>query len=414
MNNIFIYQSYKFLSYLFHFFSNFYLRIRVVKKKEDIKRFKEKIGKYKIKNNKNTVWFHASSLGEIKSISPLIIYYNKIIKKKILITTATLSSAKYCHNFFKSCPDIIHQFSPIDTPIAVKKFLNHWKPEVALITESELWPNLIFETKKRCKLILLNARLSRKSFNRWKYIKNFARIIFLQFNLIIAQSKETKKFIEYFNVNKIKYFGNLKFYQNENKKVQKKIKITNKKFQWVAMSTHSGEEEILFDTIKILKSKKHFFQCILVPRHIDRIKKIINVIKKNNLTYKIYDGKKDKTLVNDILIINTYGQASIIFEQVKTVYMGGSFVRHGGQNPLEPAMQNCKIFHGKHVENFTEIYKYLKKNNISKIVNNQNHLAKELINISKKKSRFSFKKILKLKSKKILLGYQSQLDQYLK
>ena len=199
------------ISYLFHFFSRFFLKIRILKKKEDPHRYEEKLGIYKIKNNHSVIWFHAASLGEVKSIIPLILHYEARENTRILITTVTMSSSDYCNKIFKNKPNIIHQFSPLDTPIIVRKFLKHWKLKISIFVESELWPNLIKESKKNSKLILLNARLSNKSFFCFLLIKSFALSVFEQFESITTQSKKVKSFIEYFGIKNVNFFGNLKF-----------------------------------------------------------------------------------------------------------------------------------------------------------------------------------------------------------
>ena len=248
------------LSYVFHVFAEIFLKIRIYKKKEDPTRYKEKLGIYKLKNRDNVLWFHASSLGEIKSIFPLIFYYNKK-NKKILITTVTKSSAEYCKSIFKKNSNIIHQYAPLDTPIIVNKFLNHWKPYLGIFVESELWPNLLFQSAKNSKTILLNARLSKKSFEKWITIKKFALKIFNQFDVILTQSHETKFLIKKFKIEKIKYLGNLKFCENINSFNKLKNIEKNKIHNWVAMSTHDGEERFVIDAILKIKEKKIQSQC---------------------------------------------------------------------------------------------------------------------------------------------------------
>src|SRR6056300_2037427 len=259
------------LSYVFHIFAKIFLIIRVYKKKEDQYRYKEKLGIYKLKNTNRVLWFHASSLGEIKSILPLIFFYNKQ-NKKILITTVTKSSAEYCRSIFKKNSNIIHQYAPLDTPIIVKRFLNHWRPYLAIFVESELWPNLLFQSAKNSKIILLNARLSKKSFKKWITIKNFAYKIFNQFDIILTQSHETKFLIKKFKIEKIKYLGNLKFCENIDSfnklKNLKKNKINN----WIVMRKNDDEESFVIDTILKIKEKKNQSQCFLIPRHIHRVK----------------------------------------------------------------------------------------------------------------------------------------------
>jgi len=405
---------YYLLSFIFHYFAKIFLIYRVFKKKEDPKRYLEKIGKYKIKNTKPVIWFHASSLGEIKSIIPIIFYYEKKIKKKILKTKFTLISANYCKEILVGHNQIIHQFAPLDTPIIVKKFLDHWKPAVSIFVESELWPNLIFESKKKSKLILINARLSKKTFQKWKSIKNYAKEIFCQFNLIIAQSRETKIFLNYFNIKKIKYLGNLKFCENT-KTISKFKKLNRNEIpKWVAISTHDGEEQFIINTIKLIKRKKIQSQCILIPRHIHRIKKIITLIKKNNLIYELQSKKSKKNIPSDLFVVDSYGQANKFLEKTNAVLIGGTIINHGGQNPLEAARLGCNIFNGPFTHNFTEIFNFLKKNKISKLIKNEDQLSDQLTRKFKKLNRQSvIKKIIKKKGQKILLDHINYLNPYI-
>ena len=406
-----MYKVYYFLTYLISPFSYFFFKYRLLKKKENYLRFKEKLGIYTIKNENKTLWFHASSLGEFKSIIPLILFYEKK-GKKILITTSTLSSADFFKKKFENYKNIIHQFAPIDIPFVVQKFLKHWKPEVAIFTESELWPNLIYESKKNSKLILINARLSKKTFSRWKTIRSFAQNIFNKFDLILSQSQETKKFIESFNIKNIKFIGNLKFCYTfdevDNDTFDLNNTIDNK---WIAMSTHDGEEQFIMETIKCIKQKKILSQCILIPRHVNRIGHIINLIRNNNLTYQLESQKiKDKTLV-DFFILDSYGRAQEAFKKINIVFMGGSIVNHGGQNPLEAAREGCKIYHGPNIQNFEEIFEFLKQNNVSTLIINEKEFADQLINQFKKSDdREIFKKKLNQISEKILIDHLNCLN----
>lgn len=187
---------------------------------------------------------------------PLIMHYRKKIKDKILITTTTLSSAEFCLNTFKNYSNVVHQFAPLDTPQIIKKFFKHWNPRISIFVEFELWPNLIFLSKKKSKLILINARLSKKSFNKWKYIKKSAKNLLSQFEIIISQNKETLFFMRKLGINNIITLGNLKFAS-----IKKLQDVNNFNFRkvlnetWVAMSTHQGEEEFIINTLKILKKK---------------------------------------------------------------------------------------------------------------------------------------------------------------
>ena len=401
------------LSYLFHVFAEIFLKIRVLKKKEDRIRYKEKLGIYKKKNTDSVLWFHASSLGEIKSILPLIFYYNRK-NKKILITTVTKSSAEYCKSIFKKNSNIIHQYAPLDTPIIVNKFLNYWKPSLAIFVESELWPNLLFQSAKNSKIILVNARLSKKSFKKWIMVKNFAKKIFNQFDLILTQSHETKFLIKKFQIKKIKYLGNLKFCENIQTYNVSKNNDKNKIPKWVAMSTHNGEESFIIDTMKKIKEKKIQSQCYLIPRHIDRVSKIKSLIEEHNLTYTLHSKKIKKNKVNDFFIVDSYGQANQFLKQTNVVFIGGTIVNHGGQNPLEAARVGCRIFNGPFTQNFTEIFDFLKKNKISQLIKNKDELADQLIKCFTTSSKqVAIKRIIKKRGQKILLDHINYLNPYI-
>ena len=401
------------LSYFFHIFAKIFLKIRIYLKKEDKIRYEEKLGIYKFKNNGKVLWFHASSLGEIKSILPLIFFYNKQ-NKKILITTVTKSSAEYCKSIFKKNSNIIHQYAPLDTPIIVKRFLNHWRPYLAIFIESELWPNLLFQSAKNSKIILLNARLSEKSFKKWIMVKKFAKKIFKQFDMILTQSYETKFLIKKFKIEKVKYLGNLKFCEsiqtfNVSKNIDK-----NKIPKWVAMSTHRGEESFIIDVVKKIKEKKIRSQCFLIPRHIHRVSEIKSLINKNNLTYTLQSHKIRKNKNSDFFIVDSYGQANEFLKKTNAVFIGGTMINHGGQNPLEAARVGCSIFNGPFIQNFTEIFDFLKKNKISKLTKNKDQLANELINCFKSSNKQSaIQRIIEKKGQKILLDHINYLNPYI-
>ena len=188
---------------------------RIFKKKEDPKRFLEKIGKFNKKNtNNNLIWFHGSSVGEILSIIPLIEKLEKRKNiKKILITSNTLSSAKVIKKL--KLKKTFHQFFPLDAEFIVEKFLNHWKPKAVFLIESEIWPNMIIKIKeKKIPLILLNARITKKSFKKWSKVLSFAKKIFNEFDLCLGQNNKTCNYLKILGAKNIKKIGNLKFSQS--------------------------------------------------------------------------------------------------------------------------------------------------------------------------------------------------------
>ncbi len=194
--------------------------IRILRNKEDKKRFLEKFSFFSKKRSMGTlIWFHGASVGEILSIIPIIEKYEKDKSiNKILITSSTLSSSHVLKNFkFKKT---VHQFYPIDHIFFTKKFLNYWKPNIAIFIESEIWPSMFRQLKiKKIPLILLNARLTKKTFTRWMMLKNFTESVFSKISIAYPQNIETKMFLKKLKINKIKLIGNLKFTENDYEKL---------------------------------------------------------------------------------------------------------------------------------------------------------------------------------------------------
>ena len=356
------------------------LLIRIFKKKEDKKRFVEKFSIHTKKKEKGKlIWFHGASVGEILSVVPLIKYYEKKkIIKQILITSSTLSSSKVLEKFrFKKT---IHQFYPIDHLIFTNKFLKYWRPSVALFIDSEVWPCMFKRiNEKNIPLILLNARITPKTFKRWKKIKNFAHSVFDRISFAYPQNLETKNFLKKLKTKKINHLGNLKFAENDNDnltEINKKLKNEfNKKNIWVASSTHEHEEIFCVKAHTELKKRIKNLVTIIIPRHVHRAKEIVSEIKK--LNYKIVSHSlKPKSLKNiDFYIVDTFGETKKFHKIANSVFLGGSVIKRGGQNPLEAARFGAKILHGPHVDNFKDVYKLLKSLNASKKIKTSKDLA---------------------------------------
>ena len=372
---LFIYNV--FINLIF-FFSPLIVLVRLIRRKESLKRIKEKFGlRTKKRVSGNLIWFHGASVGEIQSIIPLIEKFEKNNKvNQILVTSNTLSSSMVINQFkFKKT---IHQFFPIDTNFISNKFLNYWKPSKAFFIDSEIWPNTINNlSRKKIPINLLNGRITKKSFNRWLVISKFAKLIFGKFNLCLASSMESKNYLSKLGARNIKFFGNLKFSQSENeviyanKKLQKFIKS---KKSWCASSTHFNEEKYCGITHLKLKKKFKDILIIIIPRHVNRVEQILDELDKLNLKVHLDSSRKQIEPNTDIYLVNSYGKTKSIYKVCKNIFIGGSLINHGGQNPLEAARYGCNIFHGPYVSNFTEIYDYLDKKKISHKIKNKNYL----------------------------------------
>jgi len=411
----FIYQT---LITILLILSPLIIGIRILKKKEDRQRFKEK---FCVSSKKrvvgNLIWFHGSSVGEILSILPLIyeLEKNKSINQ-ILITSSTLSSAEIFKKF--KYRKTVHQFFPIDSIFFSHKFLNYWKPTIAIFVESEIWPN-IFKTlnKKNIPLLLLNARLTKKTFKKWNYIKNFSNNIFKNILKAYPQNNETFNYLKRLNVSKIKKIGNLKFVNNDQDKLIKLNRtllknLKNRKF-WCASSTHSGEEIICSKVHIKLKKKYKDLLTIIIPRHIHRVDEIIKQIKDLKLNVVLHSSQPKNLKNTDIYLVDTFGETKKFYEASNVVFMGKSLTGKGGQNPLEPTRHGAAVLHGPNIENFSDIYKLLDKLKITNKVNGVNSLT-SLVNklIIKPNNKKNYLKIRKI-GKKILNETKDEINSLL-
>ena len=375
--------------------------LRLIKKKEHPIRFKEKFCFFPIKRgNGKLVWFHGSSVGEILSIIPLVekLEKNKSIKK-ILITSSTLSSSKVLTKF--KLKKTVHQFFPIDANFLTKKFLDYWNPAIAIFVESEIWPNMLINVKKKSiPLVLLNARITKESYKKWKMISLLSKFLFESFDISFPQNYETKKYLNSLGVKKIKFLGNLKFSESKTQKnsaLNKNIeKIFKSRKIWCAASTHNGEEKICIEAHQKLKKKYKKLLTVIIPRHVHRVNNIYKEVNNMGFKVQIHSKKSKIKKDTDIYLVDTYGETKSFFKICNTVFLGGSIVNHGGQNPLEPARFGCKILHGPNIQNFTEVYRLLNKENLSFKFYNTNQLAKSINQSLNQNMNFS-KKITKLK-----------------
>jgi len=383
-------QIYRFLINFIFLLSPIILIFRLIKNKEDIKRFKEKFCFFsKKRNHGKLLWFHGASVGEIQSIIPLIEKFEKHKEiKQILITSNTLSSSKIFKKF--QLKKTIHQFFPIDTNHLSKKFLNYWKPSAAFFIDSEIWPNTITNlSKNKIPIILINGRITENSFNKWQKLSVSSYEIFKKINLCFPSSKQTEGYLKKLGVKNIKFFGNLKFSQSENEKLLDKdseIKkfIANKK-TWCASSTHETEELISGLVHKKLKKKYKNLLTFIIPRHVERTDSIIKELNSINLVTHTHEPKRKIPKNTDIYIVNSYGKTKSFYYICKNIFLGGSLINHGGQNPLEATRYGCNVLYGPNVNNFKEIYKFLDKLKISNKINNNNQLSYKLDKLLSKK-----------------------------
>lgn len=379
-----IFFIYQFFISIILLFSPVIIIYRILKNKEDKFRVKEKFCfPSEKRGGGKLVWFHGSSVGEIMSIIPIIKKYDKDRTiNKILITSSTLSSSKILKKIkFKKTT---HQFYPIDHFFFSNKFLDHWKPNIAIFLESEIWPSMFKSiNKKKIPLILLNARITKKTYNRWFKIKKFSNSIFSLIDKAYSQNSETNYYLKKLNVKSIKSIGNLKFIENDNfesNQADKKLFSQFKRYKtFIAASTHDTEELFAAKTHVLLKKKNKNIITIIIPRHVNRVNQIISQINELGLNVISRSSNKKKLKNIDIFVVDTFGESKKFYKFATTVFLGGSIIKRGGQNPLEPARFGTKILHGPNIDNFKDVYKYLNQLKISSKVNSPQECANSII-----------------------------------
>ncbi len=382
---------YRILSLILYPLLIIYLCWRVLLKKEDSKRFKEKIfvSKFNVikKEHCKLIWFHAASIGEFKSVIPIIKRLNHENKNlKFLVTTSTFSSGKLANIEIKDFSNVYHRYFPFDISFLIDRFLKLWQPDKIFLVDSEIWPNLILKAKKmNISLAIINARLTAKSFKRWIMFPKTAKKIFNTFDLCLCSNKETKNYLEILNAKNIVYIGNLKLINNNNNQKISNLNsdIILKKRSWVAASVHEEEDMICFRTHAELKKRYENVMTIIAPRHIERVEKIKSKCLSQNLKTQILNKNEKILEESEIVIINSFGDLQSYFKFVRSVFIGKSTIEKlkydSGQNPIEAAMLNCKIYQGPYVSNFEELYKILRENNISHKIEDYKELSRNLI-----------------------------------
>ena len=421
-------QVYRYLTYFIFPWLVILIYLRSIFNKEDKIRFKEKIFTSHFNVNRNSkkklVWFHAVSIGECLSILPLIQKLNENNKNlNFLITSSTLSSSKLLKKKINDNKNIVHRFFPIDLENISENFLNAWQPDVVCFVDSEIWPNFLFKIKeKNIPLLLINARLTKRTFKRWSIVLNFAKEVFNNFDLCLSASEESKNNLNQLKVKKLIYIGNLKYsFQSifdELNNTDKKI-LNNYK-TWCAASTHKGEENIILRTHIEIKKKYKNILTIIIPRHINRSIYVQKLAKKFNLSSQVLN---DKDAINDnveILIINSFGVMPKYFNYCKNIFIGKSFVKKiendSGQNPIEAAKLGCKVFHGPYVYNFQEVYDLLKSYGLAEEINNEQELAEKIIKNFEKPIKANLQQVNSLNNygEKILNETVKEINKYLK
>jgi 3-deoxy-D-manno-octulosonic-acid transferase len=332
---------------------------RAKRGKEDRTRLGERFGRATLPRPAGRLaWVHAASVGETNAVMPLI---RKLTEAGIAVvfTSVTVSSAGIAATRLPA--GACHQFAPVDVAPLVGRFLDHWRPDLALFVESELWPTTIFKlSSSGIPQILVNARLSERSYRGWRRFSGIARSVFGRIPLCLAQSAQDAERYRALGAPRVVVTGNLKF-DAPAPDVDASVlagfrKAVSERPVWVAASTHEGEETIIAEAHRALRGQFPGLLTIIVPRHPargDAIRASLGALGLNCVQRSLTEPIAEAT---DIYVADTFGELGLFYRLAPIAFLGGSLVPHGGQNPIEPLRLDCAVLHGPHVHNFSDIY----------------------------------------------------------
>ncbi len=385
-------KSYQSLTGLARPLAPYIFKYRLSKGKEIEEREQERYGQASIARPEGLVWwFHAASVGETNAILPLMeTLLSRHPNLSIVLTTGTVTSAKLAEN---RLPDrAVHQFVPLDNKSFITKFLQHWRPDLAAFVESEIWPNLILNAcEQNIPLVLINGRMSKRSFKRWFKKPRLARPLFGRFSNVLAQSQvDANRFVA-LGAETVINSGNLKIdapalkYNKEDFQRLKEA-LANRPVL-VAASTHKGEEQIIAKAHKLIALDYPDFLTIIVPRHADRRDQIMSELEGENLSLELRTAARLPNRQTNIYIADTMGEIGLFYAVTKMAFIGGSFIPHGGQNPIEAIKLDTTILSGPHIANFSTSYHELFSRRGALKVTSAEELAAKIIDLLKNPSQ---------------------------
>lgn len=386
-----MYNVYKILTIILSPLINVYLYVRLIKKKEDKRRFSERFGKATIKRPQgDVIWFQCASVGEVNSVLPLIDEFIRKLngdKITILITSGTVTSADVIAKKIKNNVNIIHQFTPIDTYFAIKKFLKYWKPKALITVESEIWPNMIIMTQEYCKnVFIVNGKMSKRSFKNWKKFKWFGNTIFSSINTCYTQTEKDRfRFIN-LGLKDVVFLGNIKFsipklWINDRYLNELKNNTVNRE-KILFASLHSEEKESVLNVINLLKetNKDKNLLFIFAIRHPNKSDEIYSYFVKNG--YNVKRKSKNEIIVDStqIYMCDVMGEMGSMFAFCKICVMCGAFIDGiGGHTPIEPAKQSCAIITPPYMYNNASLFNELENFNGCIICKNKNNIEEDVV-----------------------------------
>jgi 3-deoxy-D-manno-octulosonic-acid transferase len=304
------------------------------------------------------VWLHGASVGELISVLPLIerIHAREV---NLLVTSGTVTSGGLAEQRLPR--EVIHQFVPIDVPYFVRRFLDHWEPDLALFVESELWPNIMIETSRRAvPMILINGRLSANSFRRWQHAPATIGDLLRRLDLCLARTPADAERLSELGARHVVTTGDLKLDGPAPPADRDKLAALQRAVAGrtliAAASTHEGEEAAMVDAHLKLRANFPNLLTVIAPRHPERGESVAELARAAGLAARLRSRGELPDATTEIYIADTVGELGLIYRLAPIVFIGGSLIKHGGQNPIEPAKLGATILHGPHVANFAEIY----------------------------------------------------------
>ena len=332
---------------------------RLARGKEHSERLAERRGEPSLRRPAGPlVWVHGASVGEMLAAVPLI---ERLRQQDfaVLVTSGTVTSAALAEQRLPK--GVLHQFIPLDAPRFVQRFLNHWRPGLALFVESDLWPNLILScAEHKIPMIVINGRLSERSFSRWRRVPGAIGALLARFDLCLTQSGADAERYAELGAQRIIITGNLKLDVPappvDETALRRLSEIVGRRPVVAAASTHAGEELTIVAAHQRLRAKFPSLLTVIAPRHPKRGESIAEIAKLAGLSAALRSRGAQPMPDIDVYIADTLGELGLVYRLAPTVFMGGSPASHGGQNPIEAIRLGAAVLHGPHVWNFAEIY----------------------------------------------------------
>ncbi len=377
-------KTYRLASRVLSPFARLILRQRERRGKEDPARLTERLGVPSAERPENVplVWFHAASVGETNAALPVI---HDIAAARpdaqILLTTGTRTSAELAQKRLPS--RAIHQYIPVDLPAAMRRFLDHWRPDLCVLIESEIWPNLVLEAENRAiPVALINARLSPRSFERWRKSRRIARPLFSRLRLVLAQSRRLARQFTAIGARNVRAVGNLKVDApplpvDIAERDRLRAAIGGRPI-FLAASTHGDEEAIVLEASKMLAATLPDLITIIAPRHPQRGAEIADLASDLGFSVAQRTRNEEISPQTNAYVADTIGELGLFYDLAKIAFIGGSLIPRGGQNPIEPVRLHCAVLTGPHYDNFPDSFEALLKADGAVCVRDAESLAQEV------------------------------------